>query len=49
MLDRVANALLERETLSREELLALFDGTERESRAIDTVGVVRAISADPNG
>jgi cell division protease FtsH len=49
VLDRVANALLERESLTRDDLLALFGDTERESRAADTVGVVRAINADPNG
>jgi len=49
VLDRVANALLERETLTRDELLEQFGATERESRAADTVGVVRAISADTNG
>jgi cell division protease FtsH len=47
-LDRVANALLERETLSRDELLELFGDLEPESRASDAVGVVRAINADPN-
>jgi cell division protease FtsH len=42
-LDRVASALLERETLSREELVELFDGVEPTSRSSETVGVVRAL------
>jgi ATP-dependent Zn protease len=47
-LDRVAAALLERETLSREELAELFSGVEPESRSADAVGVVRALNTDPN-
>ena len=47
LLDRVANALLEKETLSREELLELFGDVEPESRASETVGVVRALNAEP--
>ena len=46
LLDRVANALLEKETLSRDELLAIFGDVEPESRASDAVGVVRAINAE---
>jgi cell division protease FtsH len=46
LLDRVAAALLERETLSREELLELFGDVEQESRASETVGVIRALNAD---
>jgi cell division protease FtsH len=46
-LDRVAGALLERETLTRDDLLELFGDIEPESRAAETVGVVRALSADP--
>jgi cell division protease FtsH len=42
-LDRVASALLERETLSREELVELFMGVEPASRSADSVGVVRAL------
>jgi cell division protease FtsH len=45
-LDRVAGALLERETLAREELLQVFGGLERESRAAESVGVVRALNAE---
>jgi ATP-dependent Zn protease len=48
-LDRVASALLEKETLSREELAEVFDGVERESHSSDSVGVVRALGADPTG
>jgi cell division protease FtsH len=47
LLDRVANALLEKETLAREELLELFGAVEPESRASETVGVVRALNAEP--
>jgi len=45
-LDRIAGALLEKETLSREELQGLFAELEPESRAAETVGVVRALNAD---
>jgi cell division protease FtsH len=48
-LDRVAAALLEKETLSREELVELFAEVEPESRSSDAVGVVRALGADPAG
>ena len=46
-LDRVAAALLEKETLSRDELLEVFGDVEIESRSSDAVGVVRVISAEP--
>jgi cell division protease FtsH len=46
LLDRVAAALLEKETLGREELLEIFGKVEPESRASETVGVVRALNAD---
>jgi cell division protease FtsH len=46
-LDRVAEALLDRETLSREELLELFAEVTHETRSSDSVGVVRALGADP--
>ena len=42
-LDRVAGSLLERETLTREQLLELLAGIEPESRAFETVGTVRAL------
>jgi cell division protease FtsH len=48
-LDRVALALLEKETLTREELREVFASTVPESRASDSVGVVRALGADPIG
>jgi cell division protease FtsH len=48
-LDRVAAALLEKETLSREELVGVFAGVEPDSRSSDSVGVVRALPADPSG
>jgi cell division protease FtsH len=47
LLDRGAQGLLEKETLSRDELLAIFGDVEPESRASETVGVVRALNADP--
>jgi cell division protease FtsH len=40
-LDRVAEALLEQETLAREELLALFAGLPLESQAAAEVGALR--------
>jgi cell division protease FtsH len=49
LLDAVAQALLEKETLSREELLAIFGSVELESRASETVGVVRALPTDATG
>jgi cell division protease FtsH len=48
-LDRIASALLERETLAREELVELFEGVEPDSRSSDAVGVIRALGADPTG
>jgi cell division protease FtsH len=45
-LDRIAAALLERETLTRGELQELFAEVEPESRASETVGLVRALNAD---
>jgi cell division protease FtsH len=44
-LDRVATALLQKETLGREEMLELLEGVEPESRASETVGTPRAVSA----
>ena len=46
LLDRVANALLEKETLSRKELLEIFGDVQPESRASEAVGVVRVLDAD---
>ncbi len=42
-LDRLAHALLERETLNRAELDELLAGVERESNAAETVGTPRAL------
>src|SRR3990170_1241856 len=44
-LDRLAHALLEKETLLREEMLALLVGVGPESRASETVGTVRILPA----
>ena len=49
LLDRVAQALLEKETLSRKELLELFGDVEPESFASEAVGVVLALNADTTG
>ena len=46
-LDRIAAALLEKETLVREELQALVSDVEPESRASETVGVPRVVAAEP--
>ncbi|MBW3593710.1 MAG: AAA family ATPase [Actinobacteria bacterium] len=43
-LDRVAGALLEKETIDREELYTIFTGAEPESRASETVGTPRVVS-----
>src|SRR5919197_249799 len=45
-LDRIAGALLEKETLVREEIESLLADLEPESRASETVGTVRAVAAD---
>jgi cell division protease FtsH len=42
-LDRIAQALLEKETLDRSELELLLQGVAAESRSSDTVGTVRAL------
>jgi ATP-dependent Zn protease len=42
-LDRVAEALLEKETLDRAELGALLVDIKPESRSSETVGTVRAL------
>ena len=46
-LDRVAGALLEKETLVRDELDTLLAGVAAESHASETVGIVRVASAAP--
>jgi cell division protease FtsH len=48
-LDRVAAALLEKETLVRDELIELIQGVEPESRASESVGVPRVVASDPGG
>ena len=47
-LDRVAGALLEKETLQREELLVLVADVEPESRASESVGVPRVVASRPH-
>jgi cell division protease FtsH len=46
-LDRVAAALLEKETLGREEVIALLVDVEAESSASDSVGVPQVVAAKP--
>jgi cell division protease FtsH len=45
-LDRIAHALLEKETLDRNELDKLLDDVEPESRSSETVGTVRVVSVE---
>ena len=45
-LDRVATALLQKETLGRDEMLELLEGVEPESRASETVGTPRVVAAE---
>src|SRR5246127_2641966 len=47
-LDRIAAALLEKETLVREEVLVLLGDVETESRASESVGVPRVVASDAN-
>ena len=44
-LDRLAAALLEKETLVRAEVVALLEDVEPESSASETVGVPRVVAA----
>jgi len=44
-LDRIATALLEKETLVREEVLALLEDVGPESRASESVGVPRVVAS----
>jgi cell division protease FtsH len=46
VLDRIAKALLEKETLDKDELDALVVDVEPESRSSETMGTVRAVAAD---
>jgi hypothetical protein len=48
-LDRLAAALLEKETLVREEVIALLEDVEPESRASESVGVPRVVAAQHPG
>jgi cell division protease FtsH len=48
VLDRVAAALLEKETLVRDELETLLADVDAESRASETVGTVKALPASGN-
>ncbi len=45
-LDRIATALLEKETLQKDELDALLVGVEPELRSAETVGTVRVVAAE---
>ena len=45
-LDRIAHALLEKETLDKDELGMLLQGVAAESDSSETVGTVRIIAAD---
>jgi cell division protease FtsH len=47
-LDRLAAALLEQETLVRDEVVALVADVEPESRASESVGVPRVVAAQPD-
>src|SRR5438034_5685982 len=46
VLDRIALALLDKETLDKSELAVLLEGVEPESRSSETVGTVRAVAVD---
>ena len=46
-LDRLATALLEKETLVRDEVLELLAEVEPESRASETVGIPQVVAAKP--
>ena len=45
-LDRLAQALLEKETLNRNEIEAVLGDLALESRAAETVGTVRALASE---
>jgi cell division protease FtsH len=46
-LDKLAAALLEKETLVRDEVVELLGDVQPESRAADTVGVPRVVATKP--
>jgi ATP-dependent Zn protease len=45
-LDRIALALLDKETLDKDELGELLKGVEPESRSSETVGTVRVVASE---
>jgi cell division protease FtsH len=45
-LDRIAKALLDKETLQKDELDELLDGVDPELRSAETVGTVRVVAAE---
>ena len=46
-LDRLANGLLEKETIDRDEFLEMMGDLPRESRSAETVGTVRMLGSTP--
>jgi ATP-dependent Zn protease len=46
-LDRLAAALLEKETLVRDEVVVILEDVDPESRASETVGVPRVVASQP--
>jgi ATP-dependent Zn protease len=44
-LDRIAQALLERETLVHDQLVELLEGVPSESHSAETIGTVRVLPA----
>ena len=46
-LDRLANGLLEKETIDRDEFLEMMGDLPRESRSAETVGTVRMLNTTP--
>jgi len=46
VLDRIALALLDKETLDKSELAPLLEGVAAESQSSETVGTVRVVAAD---
>src|SRR4051794_19360700 len=47
-LDRLAGALLEKETIDRDEFLTMMGDLPRESRSAETVGTVRVVGSSPS-
>jgi hypothetical protein len=46
LLDRIAKALLEKETLQKDELDVLLGDVEPELRSAETVGTVRVVASE---